>query len=313
MKFKAYFACASGLVLMCSVQHASAHGIAGDRVFPTTLAIDDPSVQDEISLPTFARNQNSDGSRQIDVSFELSKRITENFGISVRNTWTRLKPGGSGWQNFETNAKYRLFVNAPHEFIVSTGLTFEWGGTGARRVGADNISAATPQLYFGKGFGDLPKSLDILRPFALTGQLGFRVPTRDRKTEVTVDPDSGALNFDVNRFPKVLNWGFSLQYSLPYRNAHVQEIGGPDFLKRLIPVVEVSFQSPVDNIPIGGQRKTTGTVNPGLIYSAGSYQIAVEAVLPINRASGKNIGVIAQLHFFFDDLFPNSLGKPLFP
>ena len=45
---------------------------------------------------------------------------------------------------------------------------------------------------------------------------------------------------------------------------------------------------------------------------ADTYQLAVEAQIPVNRASGKHWGVIAQLHFFFDDIFPNSIGKPIF-
>jgi hypothetical protein len=28
-----------------------AHGVAGDRFFPATLAVDDPAVADELSLP----------------------------------------------------------------------------------------------------------------------------------------------------------------------------------------------------------------------------------------------------------------------
>jgi hypothetical protein len=31
----------------------------------------------------------------------------------------------------------------------------------------------------------------------------------------------------------------------------------------------------------------------------------------LNRQIGHNVGVIAQVHFFFDDLFPNTLGKPI--
>jgi hypothetical protein len=33
----------------------------------------------------------------------------------------------------------------------------------------------------------------------------------------------------------------------------------------------------------------------------------------VNRATGSNIGAIAQLHFYLDDIFPHSLGRPLFP
>jgi hypothetical protein len=31
---------------------ADAHAVCGDRIFPATLAIDDPGVTDELALPT---------------------------------------------------------------------------------------------------------------------------------------------------------------------------------------------------------------------------------------------------------------------
>jgi hypothetical protein len=42
------------------------------------------------------------------------------------------------------------------------------------------------------------------------------------------------------------------------------------------------------------------------------FQVGVEAIIPINSASGTNIGAIAQLHFYLDDIFPNTIGRPLF-
>ncbi len=56
---------------------------------------------------------------------------------------------------------------------------------------------------------------------------------------------------------------------------------------------------------------TTGYIQTDVIYAADSWQIAIEALIPVNKASGKQVGVIAELHFFFDDIFPKSLGKPL--
>ena len=60
------------------------------------------------------------------------------------------------------------------------------------------------------------------------------------------------------------------------------------------------------------EEHTTGTVNPGVIYVANKYQLGVEAIIPVNRASGDDVGVIGQLHLYLDDIFPNSLGRPLF-
>jgi hypothetical protein len=61
----------------------------------------------------------------------------------------------------------------------------------------------------------------------------------------------------------------------------------------------------------GGER-TTGTINSGVIYVADKYQVGIEAIVPVNRASGDGVGVIGQLHLYRDDIFPNSLGRPLF-
>ena len=297
------------------------HAIVGDRIFPVTLAIDDPGVADEVSLPTFARFTNADGSIESDYSFEFDKRITEDFGVSIADTWTHVHPGGDGFQNLVLGAKYHLFSDAPHEFMVSVGVNVNVGGTGAARVGAANFSTITPSIDFGKGFGDLPDNLMWLRPIAVTGQIGIGFPDPWKKTVASIDTTScdvtmapsGICGVDVNTThnPVFLDWGLTFQYSLPYLNAHVRQIDGPDFLRSLTPIVEAAFQSPIANLAGTGAR-TTGTINPGIIYSADTYQFTVEAMVPINKASGKHVGVIAQLHFFLDDIFPNSLGKPLF-
>ena len=62
----------------------------------------------------------------------------------------------------------------------------------------------------------------------------------------------------------------------------------------------------------GSLERTTGTINPGAIYVADKFQLAVEAIIPVNRASGDNVGVMGQLHLYLDDIFPHSIGKPLF-
>ncbi len=323
MKFKQKLALA-GSVASATALAASApvwsHAIVGDRVFPVTLAIDDPGVADEVSLPTFARMKNADGSIETDISGEFDKRITESFAISIADTWTHVRPGGDGFQNLDLGAKYQLFANAPHEFMLSVGVNVEVGGTGAKRVGAENFSRVVPAVFFGKGFGDLPDNLMWLKPIAITGAIGVSFADPWKHANINIDTTScdtsmtasGICGVDVNidHHPVLLNWGFTFQYSLPYLNAHIRQIDGPDFLRRLTPIVEASFQSPVANFAGTGTR-TTGTVNPGIIYSGDTYQVAVEAMIPVNKASGKHVGVIAQMHVFLDDIFPNSIGKPI--
>jgi hypothetical protein len=98
---------------------------------------------------------------------------------------------------------------------------------------------------------------------------------------------------------------------MPYLKSVVVDLGLPDFINRLIPIVEASLQTPVSNTTTSG-TVTTGTINPGIIYVGNKYQVAIEAIIPVNRQSGTGVGVIAQLHFFLDDIFPNTLGRPIF-
>ena len=105
---------AGGIAASSSFTHA--HEIVGNRFFPATLAIDDPGVNDEVALPTISMSKTGDDPsfKQLDISGEFAKRITEDFAISVAPTWSRLyAPGGPamkgarGFQNLETLFKYR--------------------------------------------------------------------------------------------------------------------------------------------------------------------------------------------------------------
>jgi hypothetical protein len=42
-----------------------------------------------------------------------------------------------------------------------------------------------------------------------------------------------------------------------------------------------------------------------------TWQIAAEAIVPLNRGGGNGMGFRAQLLFFIDDLLPSLFGKPL--
>ena len=307
-------------VLTASTTFAHAHEIVGNRFFPATLTIDDPGVNDELALPTISISKTGDDPsfKQVDISGELSKRITDAFAVSFTPTWSRLyAPGGlamtgaQGFQNLETTFKYRVIKNAEHEFIMSVGLSIEWGGSGAQSVGAERFTVYTPTLFFGKGFGDLPTDLNWMRPFAITGQIGYAIPGVSKTTTASIDPDTGDLAIDTEFNPRVLNWGGSLQYSMPYLKSAVVDLGLPDFINHLIPIVEFSMQTPVSNTITSG-TVTTGTISPGLIYVGNTFQVAVEALIPVNRQSGTSVGVIGQLHFFLDDIFPNSIGRPIF-
>jgi hypothetical protein len=306
-------------VAFVPLSQSAAHEIVGNRFFPATLSVDDPGVNDELAFPTVDSFNTGDVPpvRQRDISSEFSKRITEDFAISFGTTYTFLGPidptvpGANGFQNLETTFKYRVYKNPEHEFVFSAGLSIEWGGTGSANVGAEPFNTYTPTIYFGKGLGDLPDTLSWLRPVAVTGVVGYAIPGQSSTTTFGIDPDTGAQTIDTEFNPQVLNWGGSIQYSMPYLKSAVMDLGLPDFINHLIPLVEANLQTPVANTLTSG-RLTTGTINPGVIWVGSYFQVGIEALIPINRQSGSNVGVIAQLHYYLDDIDPHGIGKPLF-
>lgn len=327
MSHKTSLACAGAIAAaatIAGISPALSHTIVGNRVFPATLEIDDPGVNDEFALPMFTYAPNADGSNQFDFNFDYAKTITADLGFSIGNTFTHLtntvKPDGTigtlnGWHNIETQLKYQLYVNPEHEFIVSTAVSVEWGHTGDVGIGfADPFTSITAKGYVGKGFGDV--DAEWLRPIAVTGEIDYTWSTHP--IDVTgVDQFGNVL---ISQTPTVLTYGATLQYSLLYMNSFVHEV--PEFFRQLVPDIECVFSTPVSNIgpsvpaSIPGTHETTGTWGPGLYYFGRLgpvvFQLGAVAQIPINHASGRHPGVVAVLDFLFDDMFPDSLGKPLF-
>jgi hypothetical protein len=275
---------------------ARAHGFVGDRFFPPTIATDDPFATDELLLPSasYFRSPAGDGSPAVgttDLGFEFDKEIFPKFALGISGDYLYQKPddlqAGSGFDNFVLSAKYQVWQNDAHEAIFSIGGEWEMGGTGSKLVGADSTSTFTPTIYVGKGFGDLPEALKYARPFALTGTMGVDLPT-------SADPNN-------------LQWGLALEYSVPYLQSQVRDVGIRAPFKDMIPLVEFSFTSPVNR----GGGGTTGTINPGVLYESRYFQIGAEAIIPVNRETGREVGAIIQLQIFIDDIWPKVFGHPL--
>jgi len=259
------------------------------------------------------RTPDDGGTRETDISVDIAKRITTQFGIEIGETFTALNPhegrATNGFGNLELGGKYQLLNNGPHEAIVSLGLGLEVGGTGSSSVGADSFSTWTPGIFFGKGFGDLPDALRFFKPLALTGAAGVAIPTSSSTRSVMVNDQTGEREVEIERHPDVLEWGFALEYSVIYLQSQVQDMHLPAPIDRLVPLVEFALETPLNR---GARGQTTGTINPGVIWSGKYFQIGAEAVIPINSRTGNDVGFVAQLHFYLDDLFPHSIGRPLF-
>jgi hypothetical protein len=275
---------------------AHAHAVCGNRIFPSTQAIDDPGVTDELTLPSLTwLPKNSEGVQEFDAGAEWAKTIFPNFAISVGSSATWLHPGGYGWDALDTEAKYQFMCIPRLELMGSVGFDIEWGGSATgSQIGQPNMYS--PVLDVGLGFGALPQSMNLMRPFAITAEISTTTP--------------GQAAWGGEMFPTTCNWGFSLQYGLPYYNANIGEIGNEVF-KHLIPIVQFAFSTPTANAA-SGTWGTTGAIQPGVVYMADKWQIAVEAVIPVNGASGHGAGVVASLDLFLDDIFPNTIGKPIF-
>jgi hypothetical protein len=296
---RAHFAIATALIIL-PIGDALAHGFAGQRFFPATILTDDPFVADEMSLPQISVNPpGPDGSREIDIQIDLSKRITPDTDVTISNQWQRLKPAGlsaiTGFGPLETGAQYQLFVNGPHEALGLVGLTVTWAHTGrVQALGAPDFTTLSPTFNFGKGLGDLPRSLPYLRPLAITGNLGFDFPTKVES--------AGVPN------PNNFNYGFAFEYSFPYLQCCVKDIGLREPFNRLIPLVEVAFTTPINRV---SSSQTVGTIQPGVIWAGQYFQIGAEAILPATRLTGHGYGGVVQFHIYLDDLFPHSIGKPI--
>src|SRR5271170_434876 len=273
---------------------AHAHGFVGDRFFPPTIATDDPFATDELLLPSISyfKSAGNPATATTDGGFEFDKEIFPHFALGIAGDYLHLKPDGepeaNGFDDFTLSAKYQsIWQSDAHEAILSVGAIWEIGGSGSSRVGADPTSVFTPTIYFGKGFGDLPDALEYARPFAITGTLGEDLP--------------------ASAEPNNLETGLALEYSLPYLQGQVKDVGLPGPFKNMIPLVEFTLTSPENRD--GGEA--TGTINPGVLYESKYFQIGAEAIIPVNDATGHDVGAIIQLEIFIDDIWPKLFGHPL--
>ena len=282
------------LTVAFATEPAGAHGLAGRRFFPATLVIEDPFVADELALPSFSTIKTPEG-RETSIGGELAKSVTPNLGVSVGAEYLILDPNEEGeastdgFANPEIAAKYVIFKSDAHESIISLEFAWEIGGVGKESVGVSRDSTIDPSLLFGQGLGDLSDVLAYLRPIAITGVFGAEIPfANDDATSLT--------------------YGVAIEYSLRYLQNVVKDVGLPVFVSQISPIVELRFETPIEG---DDAWKTTGTVNPGLIWAGKYFEVGVEAIIPINNRTGSNVGVRALVHFFLDDLWP-TVFRPIF-
>lgn len=282
------------------------HGVVGKRFFPTTVTIEDPFVADELSF--VVEHIKGPEGKETEFELEIQKRLSPDLSIGFSGAYRTIKPTGghggehgheengheestgtaSGFSNPTFSIRYQFLRDSMRELAGTLALDIEAGGVGAKRVESRSGTTLTPALQLGKGFGDLPDSMGGLKPLAVTGSLGLGFLLSDRGE--TEDAQNS------------LTWGTAIMYSIPYLQSFVKDVGIPWPFSRLIPIVEFNGET----LLTGAHRgDTTAFVNPGLIWAGKYIQLAVEAKIPLNEISGHNVGILAMLHFFLDDIAPN--------
>jgi len=275
---------------------AQAHVVCGDRVFPTTLTMDDPGVSDEFSLPTITLTP-TPSTQSNSYGYEWDKTITEDLGFAINGDYISQRSPTqhlAGWDNLTVTLKdqHPCIMQHPHEELTwSVGLVRLIPGSGSaqlRDAGAiASVGSTAPTFYFGKGFGDLVTG--YLRPLAITGELS------------RVFSDKPTVN------PSAWTYAVSLQYSLPYLQQNVQAQHASQFVMRMTPIVEVAMTSS----DAGGPP--TGTISPGILYDANTWQVGAEAVIPANGLTRQTqgTGFIIQYHEFLDAFYKSWFGRPI--
>jgi hypothetical protein len=72
-------------------------------------------------------------------------------------------------------------------------------------------------------------------------------------------------------------------------------------------LIEFTTATPLNGPLVG---RTTGTVNPGIIWVDRYLQVGVQAIIPMEAHSGRDLGVRAQAHLYLPAIFPGL--KPIF-
>ncbi|MHB8455960.1 MAG: hypothetical protein ACYDDO_14975 [Acidiferrobacterales bacterium] len=271
---------------------AFAHAIAGMRVFPATMSFDDPGVADEV--PWVFGHVNAAGTDENTFGVAFAKRLTPRFGIVMSTDYQRLVPGDGmpavdGWDNLTVAGAWQLFVHSDAESIGMLQLSDSIGHSGSRAIGSA-YSTYVPEFAYGKGFGGLPHSFRMLRPMAFTTAVSEELPT-----------DS--------RVPHMLDWNFSLQYNISYLQNFVRYEGIKAPFNRMVPIIEIPLQTCLDR---GCANRTTGYVNPGVMWVGRFFQWGIEAQVPVDSRTGHSVGVLLGMDFYLDDIASHSFGMPLF-
>src|SRR6266436_830481 len=278
-----------GFLLLLATCSEGSTAYVGDRFFPSTLATTVPTAADFYNPPYFVKLPDTATTHETDITSTYSRLVTKDLAWTFAETFRILDVANkgrlSGFDNLVIGTQYQLYTDAVHQFVFTVGGTAALGGTGSSPVAA-SFSTVTPTVFIGKGFGDLPDSMAWLQPLTISATAAVAVPTDSYSLTTTALP-SGMTTLSETINPKVLQLGFALEYSLVANMYTGANRTGTRYPEGWVPLVEFTTATPL-NGPLAG--RTTGTVNPGFIWVSRFLQVAVEAIVPMDAHSGRDLG-----------------------
>jgi hypothetical protein len=273
---------------------ASAHGIVGQRSFIEPFVTEDVNPKNEFVIARPEWDHGPDG-RSLSLGFGLEKKLADRFSVTLDSAWDSISPNDpqepqtTGFDNLAMTLKYAAYIDPPHEAIVSVALEAT-APTGSSEVGAGQDWSFKPFLLYGRGGGDLPRSLRYLRPLAVQGDAGV---------EVSIDP---------HRTTTLLH-NLTVEYSIPYLQAAIRDVGLGWPLKDLIPVTEFNFEHGVHG---DGEGKSSIFTTPGVVYMDRFVELGMAGRFPLNGGAHRDLdwGIIWIVDLFIDDIFPATTWQP---
>lgn len=274
------------LIQFSSSQLVWAQDYSFHRYFQSTITIDDPFIGDKLILSDIRTESpavNGGDTWTTNPQLLFGKRITPDLQATIIGSYLHIQnprqATQNGFDNWVIGLRYNVFQIPQTSTTFSIALNATLGGTGSRIVNATSTTSISPQILLGQGFLALPDCIKYLRPLGLF---------------LEISPNIVTSNMTTNN----ITIGTAIEYSLPFlqemiENFHVR------LLDHLVPIVEFPFTICTQGSCHG---RTTGTINPGLIFFNRCGQVGFEAIIPSNSYTGSKVGGVIQLHLFLDSI-----------
>ncbi len=274
---------------------AHAHGVVGQRTFIEPFVTEDANPKNEFVIARPQWNHAAEANAFL-LGFGLEKKLSDRFSMTLDSEWDSRSPSDpeepqtTGFNNLGITLKDAFYINPEHEAVLSAALESS-APTGTTDAGATRDWSFKPFALYGKGLGDLPRSLKYLRPLAVQGDAGFEISIdHDRTTTFTHD--------------------ITLEYSVQYLQSFVEDIGLRSPFNGLLPVTEFNFEHGVNG---NGEGKSTVITTPGIVYMSRYIEVGVAGRFPLNGTAHQELawGVIGIVDVFLDDVVPATNWQPL--